>query len=270
MRRISVPVGTVVAFLVLVATLAAQQPTTQRAPGQAQPMQAAEQMFTYVAEWEVAPENRAKYSDNLRNTTRPVLERLASDGTLAAWGIFATYVHQKDQNTHGFWWTAPSLANIERARTELIRAAQQQPQIPVLSHRDYLLLSTDRNARTTKPTSGFLFVISTVLQPGKEEQWRQWLATHIRPVYDDLVANGTVSSYQVDAEYVRTENPGLRFFAYVAPSAEALDKIRTAFGTAMEKRTAEQRQAFQQGIDTLFVPGSRRDYMAEAFAYWVK
>ena len=270
MKRAFVPVWTLSTCLVLVTALAAQQPSTPRAAAQPQTQAAQGQMFTYVAEWEVASENRSKYSDNLRNTTRPVLERLAADGTLAAWGIFATYVHQKDQNTHGFWWTAPSIANIERARTELIRAAQQQPQIPVVSHRDYLLLSTDRNARTAKSTSGFLFVISTVLQPGKEEQWGQWLATHIRPVYDDLVANGTVSSYQVDAEFVRTENPGLRFFAYVAPSAEALDKIRAAFGTAMEKRTAEQRQAFQQGIDTLFVPGSRRDYMAEVFAYWVK
>jgi hypothetical protein len=239
-------------LLSLAATLVAAQQPAQK-PGQ---------VYTYVAEWQVPRASWGEVNTNFQKNTRPVLERLSKDGTLTSWGSFETYVHHPDQATHGVWWSSSTLAGIERARSELIRqptpAAMQQAK-----HWDYLLRSIAGNGRAGSGTNGFLRVVAVDVQPGKDEDFRQAWENRFKATFDELVANGTVAFYSLDAQLVETENPGRRYFAVVLPNAEALDRAAAAVQAAM----ARGGPAGMQPLMDTTVAGSRRSYLATVSAY---
>jgi hypothetical protein len=241
------------------------------APAFAQtPAAGAPRPYTFVAQWEVPRANWAGWISDFDKNTRPVLEKLAADGTLTSWGAYESLVHTPGGMTHGVWWGSLTYAGIEKARQELVKGSAASASLAAAtSHRDYLLRS---QAGASKPGAGSaaMLVSTFVVKPDQTQQWRQLFDKYNKGTYDDFVANGTALGYSLHTEDVHTDNPGLRFIVLVAPSVEGMDKARAAADAVNAKRTPEERRTIGLQFDQTLEPGTHRDVYANVIRYWQK
>jgi len=84
---------------------------------------------------------------------------------------------------------------------------------------------------------------------------------YIVPIYDKLLADGTVVSYELDSEYVVENAPGRVFSAVTTRNAEELDKVRVAINEALDNNPS-----IGAMIDSAVVPNSRNDLLARVTA----
>ncbi len=214
--------------------------------------------FIYVAEWGIPRAKWDEFTAYREKTSRPVLERHFASGTIVSWGNFAYIVHDESGITHGSWWTATSIAGIERVRDALVKLAPN-PAVAGGKHRDYLLRTLMYRSGAVRPTSGYLWVNATLAQPGKGQEWRDLWEKYTKPTFDELLASGAISSYEVDVEQVHTEDPGWRYIVYIAPSAEGVDKVAGAIAALIQKRTAEENRTITAAFAAVTVPNAHRD-----------
>ena len=229
----------------------------------------AREPFTYVAEWTIARDQWSGYAEWIAKNHKPVLDRLAADGTLVDWGIYETYVHTEGENTHGIWWTATSFAGIEKARVELLKVPMH-PAAAAGAHHDYLLRAIEGKSRSATVAGGFLTVNTNEVRAGHEKEWKESFDTYYKPVLDELVAKGTLVSWALHAEDIHTGPRGLRFLVSVSPSAAAEDEIEAAFTAADAKRGEAQGQLLRNLARESTVMESHRDYLARVSAGWSK
>ena len=251
MKRHSITVPVV--FLLLSCLALAQQP--------AEPP-----VFTYVAEWTIARADWDQFNKTFEQSSRPILDRLLANGTIIGYGSFATYVHEADAPTHGDWWSASSLANIEKARAELIKAAVN-PAMAAAKHRDYLLRSIFHKGSMVKPGPGFLVVSESQVQAGKGADWRQLWEKYTKPVYDQLVADGTITQYSVDVEQVHTQDPGTRYIWYTTSGADGVDKVGAALNAAAQARGEQEQRTIGLQMQAVTNGAAHRDYWATIATY---
>lgn len=226
--------------------------------------------YTFVAQWDVPRAQWGTFVADFDKNTRPVLEKLAADGTLTSWGAYESVVHTADGMTHGVWWGSLTYAGIEKARTELVKASAASTSLGAATgHRDYLLRS---QAGAAKPGSGSaaMLVSTFVVKPDQGQQWRQLFDKYTKATYDDLVAKGTVLGYSLHTEDVHTDHTGLRFVVLVAASAEGMDQARAATDAITAKRTPEERRTIGLQMEATMEPGTHRDIYANVIRYWQK
>lgn len=223
--------------------------------------------FTYVSEWTIP---RAQWDDYVsfnKKNVQPILEKLMADGTITGWGFYATNVHDESGVTHGDWFEASSIANIEKVLDALTKTARS----PILNtsgkHRDYLVRAQVRHAKPASGTDGYLWVNYTQIKPGKAEEWRALFNSAIKPLLDGLVDDGSFISYEVDAEVVHTDNPDGIYLVYVAPNAAGIDKFVAAVGARMAQVSPEERRAFTEAYAAATVPGAHRDFFFRVLSY---
>ena len=226
-------------------------------------------VYTFVAEWNIPRDQWGAYVDFNEKTLRPVLERLSGDGTLIGWGNFATVVHSVEGPTHGSWFTANSVAAIEKARLELIKVATS-PITAKAAHWDFLLRSDTYGARSTAPSSGYLYVNTVRLRPGKSQDWEDLWNKYSKPTFEQLMSDGTLLAYSVDLEDVHTDNPYNRFVVTVSSNADAEDKMNAAFEAVGAKRSAEESRAIGDAFTAATDREAHRDYFAQVISYWHK
>ncbi len=251
-KRVYLVLGVLLVALLVPFVATAQQPEAQS--------------FTFVALWNVPRAQWAEFTAFWEKNTRPVLDRLLADGTIVGYGNFATVVHTEDGFTHGGWWETTSIAAVERALGELLKLPPNPATIGA-RHRDHLFRNVSFRARSMQATSGYLWVSVSQVQPGKAREWRELWDKYTKATYDELQANGTISGYWVEVEHVHTQNPGWRYIAYVAPSADAVDKVREAFAALERKRSPEENRAIGAAFADVIVPGSHWDYFARVTNY---
>ena len=227
--------------------------------------------YTFVAEWNVPRDKWPEASTFFDKGLRPIHERLVADGTLVDYGVFETIVHDASENgyTHGVWWSSTSYAGIEKARAEALKVTPA-PALSAAKHHDYLLRTQVSKYKAGSGTGGYLRVNSSVVKPGKGGAWRALWDKYNKPVYDELVANGTLSLYAVQTEFVVTLDPGTRMVVTVTPNAEGVDKVGAALAAAAAKRTPEERDAITAAFADVLVAGANRSYMARVNSYSAK
>lgn len=232
--------------------------------------QQAPSTFIYVSDWTIPRAHWEEYEAFSKKNAQPVFERLLADGTIISWGFLSTLVHQEDGYTHTNWYEATSMANLEKTAAEL----RKLPPNPIVNagvkHQDLLLRTSLRRTRPGSGTNGFLWVNWAQVQPGKGQQWRELFEKYNKPVYDELLANGTITHYNLQERYVHTDNPNWRIVVYVTPNAEGIDKVRAAFDAAAQKRGPEANRAVAQAFAEVTVAGVHRDYAARVLSYGQK
>ena len=221
----------------------------------------------FVSEWSIPPAQRTAYLTYLDENVKPVFEKLSADGTVLNWGIYTTAVYDENSFSNGCWFEAATMAGIDRVLAQLGRLKQSQLITADVKHRDMLLRTTLRRSKEGSGKDGYYYFNSTLLQPTKRDQWRQWWDKYQKPMYEQFLAEGLVSMYEIEAGEIHTMDPSWVYLAYVAPSAEALDKINAAFQARGNKRNAEESRAISDEYDAVIVAGSHRDYLAHANSY---
>lgn len=238
-------------------------------PAPAMAQQAAPVGYTYVAEWDAARDKWPEIAAYAEKAWRPLLERLVADGTLTDFGIYQTVVHEFGGVSNGLWWSAKSIANIEKARLEALKLPSA-PGTAEARHRDYFLRSLVWKGRPGSGAGGYLRVATSVVQPGKGAQWLALWQKYNQPLWDEFVANGTVAAYGVQLEHIVIDDPGVRMVVGIFPNAEGLDKAQAASMAMTEKRTQAERDAITAEFAAVTVPSAARTYLARINFYSMK
>jgi len=232
--------------------------------------QASARTFRFVSEWKIPPQNVAAYSADLDKTVHPTLESLLQEGAVLAYGLYVTTVNEDEGITNGFWFEIPSLVAMEKVQDKLAKLMPSTIVNSAIRHHNYLFRVILRNSRSARGSNGYFYVNSTLLQPGKRDQWREWWHKYQKPMYDQFLAEGLITSYELDSGEIHTMDPNWIYLAYVIPTAEALDKINNEFRIRVEKRSTEENQAINSALEVLVVAGSHRDYLARTTNYATK
>ena len=226
-----------------------------------------EPVYSFVAEWSVPRPQWGDFTYAFERVQRPILEKGLADGSLISWGVYTNIVHTEEGITHGVWVSSATLAGLEKVRTELIKQPPNQGMLAATKHRDYLLQSVVHRGKTTGPAGGYLSVAGWLVKAGKGQEWRKVWEKNFQPVMDELMANGTLVSYGLDTEYSHTQDPGWHFAYTVSPSADAEDKLSTAFRSAFAKMSEEERAGVRKAFLDLTVAEAHRDMWALLSAY---
>ena len=250
-----------IAGLVVVALLVFSAPVALPQQEQAQTV------YTFVSLWQIPRANWAQFSENSEKITNPLLQKMLTDGAIISWGSFETVVHTPDGMTHGGWFQATSLAGITRVLDELLKGASRPALNTATKHEDYLLRTLARHASPQPGASGYVRVRTTLAQPGKGGDLVAHIQKYIWPVLEDQFKKGNLTYYAADEQYILTGPGSLRNFVTFYPSAEALDKVVTAVSARIGGMSADERQAWQEGLSKLTVPDSTRDMLARVTHY---
>jgi hypothetical protein len=226
--------------------------------------------YTFVAHWQIPRAQWGQFATDVDKNTRPVLEKLAADGTLVGWGVFEYIVHQPDSPTHGIWWSAASYAGMEKARLELLPTAATSAALTQATGHSDLFLNTVLGNAKSGSGSGYLSVAIQLVKPGKGREFRDLWTKNTKPVLDDLMAKGAVAGYAIHAQDVHTDNPGLRWIVTIVPTAAADDAVGAAFDAANEKLTPQERQTRELMMDNVIDRAAHRDAYARIIRYWQK
>jgi hypothetical protein len=227
-------------------------------PTRAQEMNQKSPIYTYVSEWSIP---RAQWPEmEKQQAPTATLDKLVADGTLIGYGFFTTAAHEPHGPTHGDWISGTSLGSLFKA-LDAMRAAGGGAAAPIFAasewHRDYVMVSRTYNAHSGSFTNGMLRVIQVDVKPGEEDSWNDTVQRYIVPLYEQLLANGTLHSYQVDFQWNHTDTTGRRYVVVIASSADALDKVTAAAGEMFSKNPA-----IGAALLSSSVTDSRRDYLA--------
>jgi hypothetical protein len=213
--------------------------------------------YTYVALWSVP---RAQWADMDKNadTERPVLDKLVGDGTLTGYGFFSTIIHQEGEPTHGSWFTATSEGNLLKG-LEVIYATPGLVTTPAQAaskHWDQIYTSTLYNWKPGK-SAGYLSLSTWQVKPGQMRAYNQTMNSTLVPVFEKLLAEGTITSYGTDVEDYHSGRIGGISEYFTVPDAAALDKANKALEDPFDSNPA-----LNGALHSLFENEGHRDYLS--------
>jgi hypothetical protein len=220
----------------------------------------------YVSEWEVPQDRWNEFETSADHTIRPLMELQMKQRSILSWGIYRSMLMQDGAATHGLWFEALSIQDVEKVLDEL----GHLPPLPVppsSRHHDFLYRAQLRRATSSQGTGGYLFVNTTQIQPGKRQNWREWWDKNQKRNFEQYLAEGLVTEYELVGEEIHHAGPNWVYLIYVTPSAEALDKLNATFATNTSKRTAEENRLVNEALDAVVIPSGHQDYIARALAY---
>jgi hypothetical protein len=236
-----------IAQLALVAVLGALASSVQ---SQTSDMKEKERMYTYVSEWAVP---RAKWTEYAKPdaASQKVMDQAVGDGTLIAYGSDFNLVHSADGYTHDNWWASHSMAGIMKVLDSLEKAPATTTGVinSVTKHADTVLVSKHYNWRAGTYRDAYTHGSSYKLKPTAPDDAVDALSKALfEPLFEKLLADGSVVEYEIDEEAIHTEAPDSFWLFYVTPNAEGLDKVNAAVRSTL-KANALISPAFDSMID---------------------
>jgi len=198
-------------------------------------------IFIYISEWAVP---RAQWTQMLKvdDADKPLMDKLVSDGTLTGYGAFTNLIHQEGEPTHGTWMTATSEGNLLKA-LEALYAHPESVTAPVegeSKHWDYILVSRMYNQRSGKSENGYLAGEQWTVKPGQMHAYNELLKTQLVPIYEKLLADGTITSYGMGTNDFHTGKMGVVSGWFTTADAASFDKASKTFDDELAKNPTLQ------------------------------
>ncbi len=219
------------------------------------------------------------YVEAINKAATPALDRLLEDGVIQAYGVDLDALHSAGQPNVAAWFSASTYGNLQKADDAVLAAIGAHPaEAKVLlesadmnAHEDYLLEAVmskfGRIPAGAKPVS----TLSQMrIKPGKMKEWRQASEKYFKPIYDKLVDDGAIYSYQALVQGVHTKDPGDVWLLVQMPDMGAIDKLDQAFEARMQAMTPAERSIFENLEATLLVESAHRDGLMRSAIFRTK
>jgi hypothetical protein len=205
------------------------------APAQTADMKEKPRLYTYAAYW-VIPRSRWEDMAKSANANQKTFDAAIASGTIMGYGDAETLVHEVDGPTHDNWWVANSMAGLFNVLDQIYKS--RSVALPVLAsaikHWDSVYVSRfyDWHPGTMKDV--YVHGATYKLKPDAPPDALELLSKSlIVPLFEKLMADGTVQAYQVAEETVHTEDPSTFYVFFITPKAEGLDRVNAALGEAI-------------------------------------
>jgi hypothetical protein len=207
-------------------------------------------MYTYIANWAIPRAQWAELEKNA-NANQGTLEKAMADGTIIGYGSDINEVHQVDGATHDNWWSSMSMAGLMSVLDKFAKSPTAAS--PVLAsatkHWDEIVVSRHYNWHSGSFKGAYTRAAMYKFKPEAPNDALETLSnTLLVPLFEKLLADGTILEYEIDTEAIHTENPATFAIIFVTPNAEGLDKFDAAL-TAAQKMTPLGGPAFASMVD---------------------
>jgi hypothetical protein len=191
-------------------------------------------LYTYVSSWQMP---RAKWDEMEKATAgQKVMDDALASGTISAYGRSTTLVHTPDDSTHDAWWVANSQAGVFNVLDALHKGGAATAPVfnSATKHWDAVYVSRYYGWHAGTVKSGYVHSASYRLKPDAPNDAVDVLSKSlIVPLFEKLMADGSVAAWQVAEESIHTQDPNLFFIFYITPNAEGLDKVNAALNQSI-------------------------------------
>ena len=138
-------------------------------------------------------------------------------GALVGYGFDKVVLHQTDGNVDVAWWSAMSMAAVLTALEHLHKSDAR------------LYMSRFYNWRRGSWHDAYTQATSFTLKADAPNDAVELLSQNIFvPLFEKLLADGTLIEYRVDVEAEHTEASNTFWISFITPNAEGLDKVNAA------------------------------------------
>lgn len=225
-------------------------------------------VYTQLGLWDVP---RAKWGDFARSIEqyeKPIMEKLVAEGLIIEWGFDAAGVHSPEGYSHSTWTSAYSMADLEKAGDRYFEALGEQGEAleaeldsMLNKHADVYARSIHYGSRPSNLSGGFAFGTRTRVRRGKGPEFREMWEECAKPIYDALLAEGTIVAYNVGTDYIHStaDSLGSTWTWYILENLEADEKVEAAFEAARNALGKADRAARQHYFWSLIEKESHRD-----------
>lgn len=233
-------------------------------------------IYVYVGWWDVPREKWPAFVALYEKHEWPVMERLFEEGVLLEYGLDSNGLHSPDDYTHSTWMVATSLANIERAfeaYSESLGAdagrIEAEFAAMVTKHGDGTYYSDHHGSRPAKLSKGYFQGNMVRVKRGKSADYTKLWEARMQPVYERLLADGTIVAYGLDTPYHHTtENSlGLMVSWYILENMDDDAKVDAAFEAARSALTESERTAQRELVWAMTVEDSHRDVFSRLIRF---
>ena len=260
----------------------------------AQQAQPQPQPLTFYYDYTVFPGKEAELMNLIKTVGAPVRDKLMADGVVLAWGLETPILRYPGGTTHSIWFSVANLEGVEKVlngmeaqlaklaaddarAAEEARRNKQKPAMTTAERtaevfdmsktRDWLTRDLVSNYGSAPPPAGVLPITRynfVKAKPGKGGDYRRAWEKYNKPVYDKLIADGTVLAYGLATEEVKTDGEFTHFIWIATANMAAADKIGPAFAADRNRRSEEERNAISDLFTSLTEPDKARSIVTRA------
>ncbi|MDQ2857014.1 MAG: hypothetical protein M3R68_11845 [Acidobacteriota bacterium] len=269
-------------LLLLCSAAVAQQPSAT--PG----------LLTFYYDYTVQPGKEQEFTTLINTIGAPVRDKLMAEGIIVAWGMETPILRSPGGTTNLIWFTVADYAGMEKVLTAMeARQAKLAADEAASARRGTRTMTTAERVRATfdmsktrdwlirdlvanygpTPAAGVLpytrynFV---KVKPGRGADYRRVWEKYNKPVFDRLVADGTVLAFGLAAEDVKTDGDWTNFVWIATPTMAAADKIGPAFTADPARRSEKDRKEITEAFLEVTEPDMARSIITRSRIFKVK
>lgn len=253
-----------------------QQPSPAPTPGN----------LTFYYDYSVVPGKEAEFNALVQTVGAPVRDKLMADGVVLAWGIETPILRYPGGTTHLIWFSVADWAGVEKvlngmeARLGQLAAeeaaAKPKPAMTTAERsravfdgsktrdwliRDLVAVFAPNPGAGMLPVTRYNFV---KVKPGKGPEYRRTWEKYNKPVFEKLIADGTVLAFGLAQEEVKTDGDWTHFVWIATPNMAAADKVGPAFTADRNRRTQEERDAITEAFLSVTEPDKARSVVTRS------
>jgi hypothetical protein len=222
-------------------------------------------MYTYIGSFALP---RAKWAEIEKQNAseQKVFDKALSGGRLVGYGTDVELVHSNDGYTHDSFWSSMSMAGVLGVLDDLEKAGPTTASVltTATKHDDGLLVSRYYNWKPTTVKGGYSHVAAYTLKDNAPDNAVDMISKSFGvPLFEKLLADGTILEYEIDEEQIHTEAPGRFWVVYLCKTADDLDKVNTALAGAFGASPF-----IGPALDTMVQSGTHRDYLSRTDAVY--
>jgi hypothetical protein len=198
-------------------------------------------LYRYESYWTIPPAHWGDIDKDNAASNQKALAPALADGTLVGYGDDENLVRSREAFTHSNWWLANSTAGVLKvldafekggasSSSRLINSTQHWTQ-------KYYTQFYNWKAGAWKGAYGKRWTLTLRRGINPDDAMRA-LAWFYVPLFESLLADGTIVEYDIDTEEVfgySADSAGQVIMAYVTPTADGWTKVGKALTAAYEK-----------------------------------
>ena len=220
-------------------------------------------MYSYVANWAIP---RAGWPELEKGNaaTQKILDKAVAAGVLVGYGDDVNLVHQPDGYTHDNWWSSMSMAGLLNTLDEIHKAggAVSTSLNSATKHGDSIYVTRFYNWHAGSWKGAYSHSGVFKLKPDASSDAVATLSKNVFvPLFEKLLAEGTVVEYEIDVEAIHTEAPGTFVVFYITPTAEGIDKANAAL-----RENSKKNSLIGPALESMVDFAPHRDYLSRTNA----
>lgn len=221
-----------------VASLAVLAMAAMPARAQTNEVKEKPRLYRYVSYWTFPRTHWGEVDKGNATSNQKILAPALADGTLVGYGDEENMLQSVEGFTHDNWWQANSWAGVIKVLEGLRKGVGSSSPLLVSStrHWDHVFFSRFYNWKAGSWKGAYRYTATYELKPewSDPDAALRTLSTFDVPLFEKLLADGTIVEYELDRELIqKTDSPSKFVYVVVTPSVEGLDKLTAAVREAV-------------------------------------